>query len=163
MRFALFTPEGTRRLTPDAPGRMMNLIGFWVPVTLVVFGIPAVIEEQDGLDASHIVGLVAMLYLARFFRRPLIMGVFASETALYLCGAGDRRIEIDQIQTFTLRSDEQHPRVLWVDLIDGRRYPTPAYLGDTTGTGLALTRAEMDALIAELTRRLPRPATADSA
>lgn len=159
MRFALFTPEGTRRLTPDVPGRMAYLMGFWLAVTMFVFGAPAFADEPGDLRAGHVVMLLGMLWMARTCRRTLALGVFASETALYLCRAGSCvRIELDQVEALTLRSDEHLPRVLWVDLEDGRRYPTPAYLGDATSRGIALTRAQMDNLTADVTDLLPKPA-----
>ncbi|GAA1652277.1 hypothetical protein [Catellatospora bangladeshensis] len=164
MRFALFTPEGTRRLTPDSPGRMAHLMSFWLAVTIFVFGGLSFADEPGELRAGHVLMLLLMLWMAVTSRRHLTLGVFASETALHLRRAGAcTRVELDQVQAFTLRSDDKHPRVLWVDLADGRRYPTPAYLGDATATGLALTRTQMDTLIADLTRHLPNPATTNPA
>ncbi|GAA1652268.1 hypothetical protein [Catellatospora bangladeshensis] len=161
MHVALFTPKGTVRLTPDAPGRMVNLMVFWSAVTLFVFGLFALDDEPGGAKPGHVTVLLVMLLFARGFHRTLTLGVFADETALYLCRAGvSVQVQLDQVEALTLRSDEQLPRVLWVDLKDGRRYPTPAYFGDVGTRGLSLTRAQMDTLIADLTRRLPAPATA---
>jgi hypothetical protein len=164
MRFTLFAPRGSRRLTPHVPMRMATLISFWVAVALFVLRLGTALDDPSDRWAGHILVLLYLLLVARSFRRALTAGVFADEKAVYLCRALARiRVELDEIQALTLRPHALDPRVLqphvlWLDLTDGRRYPTPAYLGDVTPVGIALTRSQMDALIADLTRLLPRPA-----
>ncbi len=157
-----FTPAGSNRLTPDVPQRLLMLMGYWIGVVLsVATGIAAVLErEANLLEAATM--MAPFMVLAWFSRRALSVGVFADETDLRL-HAGNQPLTIayDRVEAFTVRPHQEKSRVLWVDLRDGRRYPTPAFVGTGARAGMiALTDAEMTTLLAELTQRaaLPQPA-----
>ncbi|WP_144126660.1 hypothetical protein [Catellatospora sichuanensis] len=160
--FSPFTPAGSNRLTPDVPQRLLMLMGYWIGVVQsVAIGIAAVVERgSDLVEAAPL--MAPFMVLAWFCRRALSVGVFADETALRLhAGRQPLMIEYDRVEAFTVRPHREKSRVLWVDLRDGRRYPTPAFVGTGVRAGMvALTDAEMATLLAELTRRaaLPQPA-----
>ncbi|GAA1370626.1 hypothetical protein [Catellatospora chokoriensis] len=162
MAFSPFTPAGSNRLTPDIPQRLLMLLGYWLGVVLsVATGIAAAVERDANLAVAAAT-VAPFVVLAVFSRRALSVGVFADETALRLhSGSQPLMISYDRVEAFTVRPHREKSRVLWVDLRDGRRYPTPTFVGTGARAGMiALTDAEMATLLAELTQRaaLPQPA-----
>ncbi|MEU7821355.1 hypothetical protein [Catellatospora sp. NPDC049133] len=160
MAFSLFTPAGSERLTPDAPQRLFTLMAYWIGVVLsVAMGINVVVDP--GVELAEAWMMTPFVVMAVVAQQALSVGVFAGERALHLhVGNQPLKIPYDRVEAFTIRAHREKSRVLWVDLRDGRRYPTPAFVGTGVRTGMiALTDAEMTVLLAELTRRaaLPQP------
>ncbi|BCJ77362.1 hypothetical protein CS0771_69060 [Catellatospora sp. IY07-71] len=103
--------------------------------------------------------LVSLPVLLGSFRRTLWVGVFVTDLTLLLHdGRRLRTIAFEQVAALTLRPADGYHQTLWVDLIDGSRYPSPARLGGAADDplALALSRDQMSTLIAMLSLRLPQ-------
>ncbi len=155
MGLALFTSRNSRRLTPHPPERAWTLAAFWGVAAMTVYAVPAAANGSFAMACA----LLSLPVLLGGFRRTLWVGVFVTDTALLMHdGRRLRTIAFEQVAALTLRPVGGPHQTLWVDLIDGSRYPSPARLGGTTGDPLALplSRDQMSTLIAMLSLRLPQ-------
>ncbi|WP_212825290.1 hypothetical protein [Catellatospora sp. TT07R-123] len=99
--------------------------------------------------AGERVGLLSLLIMIAGTIRFLRTGIFASAAKLRVGGGATFTVRWNEVAGFAVRRDERKPRTLWVDLTDGRRYPTPVGL-DKDKHLIVMSQPQLDALIANL-------------
>ncbi|MDI1464584.1 hypothetical protein QEZ54_26805 [Catellatospora sp. KI3] len=139
-----------QRLTPFSRERNQYLLIVPVVGYLIARGEP--------------LGFLLLLLFAGSFIRFLRTGIFATDSTLRVSGGPYFSARFDEVVAFTVRRDERGHRALWIDLVDGRRYPTPVGLDPGQNT-IMMSQSQLDALVANLdfrrsaaTGRTPAPA-----
>jgi hypothetical protein len=136
-----------RRLTPDPDSRMGSLLGFWLAAAMAVYGFVEIGVRDAGFGT-----LLALVLGALWCRSQLRIGIWTSGTHLHVFdGRRTLLFALAQVEKFAIRPDGDRTAVLWIDLSDGTRYPTPAQLKYRRApSGVSMTSSGLTDLLAVL-------------
>ncbi|MFC7244292.1 hypothetical protein ACFQO7_17600 [Catellatospora aurea] len=136
-----------RRLTPDPDSRLGGLLGFWFCAAMAGYGIVEIGVREAGIGR-----LLMLVGGALWFRGQLRIGIWTSGTHLHVrYGHRNRAFAFSQVEKFAIRPDGERAAVLWIDLADGARYPTPAQLKyKRAPSGVSMTLSGLTDLLAAL-------------